>query len=142
MEKSKIINKKFSDEITERYLSYALSTITSRSLPDVRDGLKPVHRRLLYAMRQLKLNPNSNYKKSARVVGDVMGKFHPHGDGAIYDSMVRMAQEFSLKYPLIIHVSLVKTISLEPGGGVGLSLSFLSDKLHKSFGALSFLRVL
>ncbi len=101
MEKINIINKKFSDEISERYLSYALSTITSRSLPDVRDGLKPVHRRLLYAMRQLKLNPSSNYKKSARVVGDVMGKFHPHGDGAIYDSMVRMAQEFSLKYPLV-----------------------------------------
>ena len=101
MEELKIINRKFSDEISERYLSYALSTITSRSLPDVRDGLKPVHRRLLYAMRQLKLNPNSNFKKSARVVGDVMGKFHPHGDAAIYDAMVRMAQDFSLKYPLV-----------------------------------------
>ncbi len=101
MENIKIINRNFSDEISERYLAYALSTITSRSLPDVRDGLKPVHRRLLYAMRQLKLNSNSNFKKSARVVGDVMGKFHPHGDGAIYDSMVRMAQEFSLKYPLV-----------------------------------------
>ncbi len=101
MEDVKIINRKFSDEISERYLSYALSTITSRSLPDVRDGLKPVHRRLLYAMRQLKLNPNSNFKKSARVVGDVMGKFHPHGDAAIYEAMVRMAQEFSLKYPLV-----------------------------------------
>ncbi len=101
MEDLKIINRLFSEEISERYLSYALSTITSRSLPDVRDGLKPVHRRLIYAMRQLKLNPNSNFKKSARVVGDVMGKFHPHGDAAIYDAMVRMAQEFSLKYPLV-----------------------------------------
>ncbi len=101
MEDLKIINRLFSEEIAERYLSYALSTITSRSLPDVRDGLKPVHRRLIYAMRQLKLNPNSNFKKSARVVGDVMGKFHPHGDAAIYDAMVRMAQEFSLKYPLV-----------------------------------------
>ncbi len=101
MEDLKIINRSFSEEISERYLSYALSTITSRSLPDVRDGLKPVHRRLIYAMRQLKLNPNSNFKKSARVVGDVMGKFHPHGDAAIYDAMVRMAQEFSLKYPLV-----------------------------------------
>ena len=101
MEDLKIINRTFSEEISERYLSYALSTITSRSLPDVRDGLKPVHRRLIYAMRQLKLNPNSNFKKSARVVGDVMGKFHPHGDAAIYDAMVRMAQEFSLKYPLV-----------------------------------------
>ena len=96
-----IIDVSFSEAISERYLSYALSTITSRSLPDVRDGLKPVHRRLLYAMRQLKLNPTNNFKKSARVVGDVMGKFHPHGDNAIYDAMVRMAQEFSLKYPLV-----------------------------------------
>ena len=91
----------FSKAISERYLSYALSTITSRSLPDVRDGLKPVHRRVLFAMRQLKLNYNQGYKKSARVVGDVMGKFHPHGDGAIYDSMVRMAQDFALRYPLV-----------------------------------------
>tara|TARA_B100002051_G_scaffold275543_1_gene319950 strand:- start:1135 stop:3339 length:2205 start_codon:yes stop_codon:yes gene_type:complete len=101
MSKKEIINVNFSDAISERYLSYALSTITSRSLPDVRDGLKPVHRRLLYAMRQLRLNPNKNYKKSARVVGDVMGKFHPHGDSAIYDSMVRMAQSFSLRYPMV-----------------------------------------
>ena len=91
----------FSKAISERYLSYALSTITSRSLPDVRDGLKPVHRRVLFAMRQLKLNYNQGFKKSARVVGDVMGKFHPHGDGAIYDSMVRMAQDFALRYPLV-----------------------------------------
>ena len=91
----------FSKAISERYLSYALSTITSRSLPDIRDGLKPVHRRVLFAMRQLKLNYNQGFKKSARVVGDVMGKFHPHGDGAIYDSMVRMAQDFALRYPLV-----------------------------------------
>ena len=96
-----IIPTSFSKAISERYLAYALSTITSRSLPDVRDGLKPVHRRVLYAMRQLKLNYNQGYKKSARVVGDVMGKFHPHGDGAIYDSMVRMAQSFALRYPLV-----------------------------------------
>ncbi len=91
----------FSKAISERYLSYALSTITSRSLPDVRDGLKPVHRRVLFAMMQLKLNHNVSFKKSARVVGDVMGKFHPHGDAAIYESMVRMAQEFALRYPLV-----------------------------------------
>ncbi|WP_020593357.1 DNA topoisomerase IV subunit A [Kiloniella laminariae] len=89
------------DALSDRYLSYALSTIMSRSLPDVRDGLKPVHRRLLYAMRQLKLDPGSGYKKSARVVGDVIGKFHPHGDQSIYDALVRLAQEFSLRYPLI-----------------------------------------
>ena len=96
-----VILTSFSQAISERYLSYALSTITSRSLPDVRDGLKPVHRRVLYAMRQLKLNYNLSYKKSARVVGDVIGKFHPHGDAAIYDSMVRMAQDFALRYPLV-----------------------------------------
>ena len=90
-----------SEALSQRYLSYALSTIMSRSLPDVRDGLKPVHRRLMHAMRQLRLDPNSKYKKSARVVGDVMGKYHPHGDQAIYDALVRLAQEFSVRYPLI-----------------------------------------
>ena len=85
----------------ERYLSYALSTIMSRSLPDVRDGMKPVHRRLLYAMRELKLDPSSGFKKCARIVGDVMGKFHPHGDAAIYDAMVRLAQDFAARYPLV-----------------------------------------
>ncbi len=94
-------NVDFGDAISERYLSYALSTIMSRSLPDVRDGLKPVHRRLLYAMMKLKLEPNSGYKKCARVVGDVIGKYHPHGDTAVYDTLVRLAQEFSLRYPLI-----------------------------------------
>src|SRR5689334_12052556 len=89
------------DALGERYLSYALSTIMSRSLPDVRDGLKPVHRRLLYAMRQLRLDPASGHKKSARVVGDTMGQFHPHGDQSIYDAMVRMAQEFAQRYPLV-----------------------------------------
>ena len=91
----------FSNALSERYLAYAMSTITSRSLPDVRDGLKPVHRRLLFAMRQLKLDPQQGYKKSARVVGDVMGKFHPHGDAAIYDAMVRLAQSFAMRYPLV-----------------------------------------
>src|SRR6266404_4988259 len=89
------------DALGERYLSYALSTIMSRSLPDVRDGLKPVHRRLLYAMRQLRLDPGSGFKKSARVVGDVIGKFHPHGDQSIYDALVRLAQDFAARYPLI-----------------------------------------
>ena len=91
----------FAEALSERYLAYALSTIMSRSLPDVRDGLKPVHRRLLYAMRQLRLSPQEAFKKSARVVGDVMGKFHPHGDAAIYDAMVRLAQDFSQRYPLV-----------------------------------------
>ncbi|MAB00965.1 MAG: DNA topoisomerase IV subunit A [Stappia sp.] len=87
--------------LEERYLSYALSTITHRALPDVRDGLKPVHRRLLYAMRLLKLDPNAGFKKCARVVGDVMGKYHPHGDQAIYDALVRLAQDFAVRYPMI-----------------------------------------
>lgn len=90
------------DEIlSEKYLAYALSTITSRSLPDVRDGMKPVHRRILYAMHQLKLNPNLSPKKCARVVGDVIGKFHPHGDQSVYDALVRLAQDFAVRYPLV-----------------------------------------
>lgn len=91
----------FSQALGERYLAYAMSTITSRSLPDVRDGLKPVHRRLLYAMLQLRLDPKAGFKKCARIVGDVMGKYHPHGDSAIYDTMVRLAQSFSVRYPLV-----------------------------------------
>src|SRR5690554_3199393 len=89
------------EALSERYLSYALSTIMSRSLPDVRDGLKPVHRRLLFAMRQLGLVSSQGHKKSARVVGDVIGKYHPHGDSAIYDALVRLAQDFAQRYPLI-----------------------------------------
>jgi len=89
------------EALEERYLAYALSTIMNRALPDVRDGLKPVHRRLLYAMRQLKLDPDSGFKKCARVVGDVIGKFHPHGDQAVYDALVRLAQDFAVRYPLV-----------------------------------------
>jgi topoisomerase IV subunit A len=91
----------FADALGERYLSYALSTIMSRSLPDVRDGLKPVHRRILHAMRQLRLDPAAGYKKSARVVGDVIGKFHPHGELAVYEALVRLAQDFAQRYPLV-----------------------------------------
>ncbi|HEY7810328.1 MAG TPA: DNA topoisomerase IV subunit A [Allosphingosinicella sp.] len=96
-----IENAPFDKALSQRYLVYALSTITARSLPDVRDGLKPVHRRLLWAMRLLKLDPASGYKKCARVVGDVIGKYHPHGDQSVYDAMVRLAQTFSLRYPLV-----------------------------------------
>src|SRR5262245_12569446 len=92
---------KFEDALSERYLAYALSTITSRSLPDVRDGLKPVQRRLLYAMLKLRLDPDQGYKKCARVVGDVIGKYHPHGDTSIYDAMVRLAQDFAQRFPLV-----------------------------------------
>lgn len=96
-----IVDAPFDAALSERYLVYALSTITARSLPDLRDGLKPVHRRLLWAMRQLKLDPASAFKKSARVVGDVIGKYHPHGDASVYDAMVRLAQDFALRYPLV-----------------------------------------
>ena len=89
------------DALEERYLQYALSTITGRALPDARDGLKPVHRRLLYAMQQLRLDPGAAFKKCARVVGDVIGKFHPHGDQAVYDALVRLAQDFAQRYPLV-----------------------------------------
>lgn len=97
----RIQNVKLKEELSKRYLSYAMSTIVARSLPDVRDGLKPVHRRLMYAMRQLKLDPKSGFKKCARVVGDVIGKYHPHGDSAVYGAMVRLAQDFSVRYPLV-----------------------------------------
>jgi topoisomerase IV subunit A len=89
------------EALEERYLQYALSTITGRALPDARDGLKPVHRRLLYAMQQLRLDPGAGFKKCARVVGDVIGKFHPHGDQAVYDALVRLAQDFAQRYPLV-----------------------------------------
>ncbi|HET8996663.1 MAG TPA: DNA gyrase subunit A, partial [Acetobacteraceae bacterium] len=89
------------DALSERYLAYALSTIMSRSLPDVRDGLKPVHRRLIHAMNLLRLDPNAGFKKCARVVGDVIGRFHPHGDVAVYDALVRLAQDFAARYPLV-----------------------------------------
>ncbi|RVQ65539.1 DNA topoisomerase IV subunit A [Croceicoccus ponticola] len=97
----RLIDAPFDAALSERYLVYALSTITARSLPDLRDGLKPVHRRLLWAMRMLKLDPQSGFKKSARVVGDVIGKYHPHGDASVYDAMVRLAQDFALRYPLV-----------------------------------------
>ena len=96
-----IVETPFESALSERYLAYALSTITARSLPDVRDGLKPVHRRLLYAMRLLKLDPAAGFKKCARVVGDVIGKYHPHGDQSVYDALVRLAQDFAVRYPLI-----------------------------------------
>src|SRR5687767_8018169 len=96
-----IVDEPFESAIEKRYLVYALSTITARSLPDVRDGLKPVHRRILWGMRLLRLDPTGAFKKCARIVGDVMGKYHPHGNLALYDALVRLAQPFSLRYPLV-----------------------------------------
>ncbi|UCH72159.1 MAG: hypothetical protein JSW62_01015, partial [Thermoplasmatales archaeon] len=101
MEVGKIQPAKITDEMQKSYLDYAMSVIVARALPDVRDGLKPVHRRILYAMHQMGLSPSSSFSKSAKVVGEVLGKYHPHGDMAVYDALVRMAQDFSLRYPLI-----------------------------------------
>jgi DNA gyrase subunit A len=89
------------DQLKSSYLDYAMSVIVSRALPDVRDGLKPVQRRILYAMQDMGLTRTSAHKKSARIVGEVLGKYHPHGDASVYDTMVRMAQDFSMRYPLI-----------------------------------------
>src|SRR6186997_1015845 len=89
------------EEMRSSYLDYAMSVIVGRALPDVRDGLKPVHRRVLFAMNEAGLQPNRGYAKCARIVGEVMGKYHPHGDSAIYDTIVRMAQDFSMRYPLV-----------------------------------------
>ena len=97
----KIVPTLIEDEMRNSYLDYSMSVIVSRALPDVRDGLKPVHRRILFGMRGLGLTYNKAYKKSARIVGEVLGKYHPHGDKAVYDTMVRMIQEFSLRYPLL-----------------------------------------
>ncbi len=97
----RIINRAIEEEMRTSYLDYAMSVIVSRALPDVRDGLKPVQRRILYGMSELGLRPESPYKKSARIVGDVMGRYHPHGDAPIYEALVRMAQEWSFRYPLI-----------------------------------------
>ncbi len=96
-----VIPININDEMKKSYIDYAMSVIVGRALPDVRDGLKPVHRRILYAMRELGLTPDKSYRKSARIVGDVLGKYHPHGDAAVYDTMVRLAQDFSIRYPLI-----------------------------------------
>src|SRR5437762_10752524 len=99
---SGIVGRNISTEMREAYLDYAMSVITSRALPDVRDGLKPVHRRILYSMHRMGLTPQSRFRKSATVVGDVLGKYHPHGDASVYDAMVKMAQDFSMRYPLIL----------------------------------------
>ncbi|MCS6109323.1 DNA gyrase subunit A, partial [Clostridium botulinum] len=101
MAEHRIENVNLTEVMKNSFVDYAASVIVSRALPDVRDGLKPVHRRILYGMNELGVTPDKPYKKSARFVGDIMGKYHPHGDSAIYESMVRMAQDFSYRYPLV-----------------------------------------
>src|SRR3954468_16160973 len=98
---ARIIPIKIEEEMKAAYIDYSMSVIVSRAIPDVRDGLKPVHRRVLFAMNELGLTPGKPYKKSARIVGEVLGKYHPHGDSSVYDAMVRMAQDWSLRYPLV-----------------------------------------
>src|SRR4051812_26958283 len=100
--KNGVIARSITTEMRESYLDYAMSVITARALPDVRDGLKPVHRRILYAMQEAGLTVSAKTRKSATVVGDVLGKYHPHGDASVYDAMVKMAQDFTMRYPLII----------------------------------------
>ncbi|MFO7262230.1 MAG: DNA gyrase subunit A, partial [bacterium] len=99
--RERVLPRLIEDEMRESFIDYSMSVIVQRALPDVRDGLKPVHRRILYAMYELGLLPGRPYKKSASVVGEVLGKYHPHGDAAVYDSLVRMVQDFSLRYPLV-----------------------------------------
>ena len=99
--RDKIIEVDLKHEMEQSYIEYAMSVIVGRALPDVRDGLKPVHRRILYSMGQNNLTPDKPYRKSATIVGDVLGKYHPHGDTAVYDALVKMAQDFSMRYPLV-----------------------------------------
>ena len=101
LNEGKFIHVDINKEMKQCYIDYAMSVIVGRALPDVRDGLKPVHRRILYAMQELGLEPNKGYRKCARIVGEVLGKYHPHGDTSVYDALVRMAQDFSMRYMLV-----------------------------------------
>src|SRR3989344_4656844 len=101
-ENNRIVQRPITNEMKESFIDYAMSVITDRALPDVRDGLKPVHRRILYAMNEIGLGSTAKTKKSATIVGDVLGKYHPHGDASVYEAMVKMTQDFSMRYPLVI----------------------------------------
>jgi len=132
MKESQVITTALHSEVENRFLTYALSTIVSRSLPDVRDGLKPVHRRILYAMWEMGLGPTAKFRKSAAVVGEVLGKFHPHGDQAAYDAMVRMAQDFSLRYPLVEGSGNFGSLDGDPAAAMRYTearLSYLAEEL-------------
>ncbi|MBL7150281.1 MAG: DNA gyrase subunit A, partial [Candidatus Pacebacteria bacterium] len=118
--------REITQEMKESYIDYAMSVIVSRALPDVRDGLKPVHRKILYAMNEMGLGHTAKFRKSATVVGETMGKYHPHGDTAIYDSLVRMAQDFSLRYPLITGQGNFGSIDGDPPSAMRYSEAKLS----------------
>src|SRR4029450_11141866 len=128
----RIEERELTNEMRSSYLDYAMSVIVGRALPDVRDGLKPVHRRVLYAMHDLGLQPNRAYRKCAFIVGEVMGKYHPHGDSAIYETLVRMAQDFALRYPLVDGQGKVGSIERDPPAGSGCTecrLARISDEV-------------
>jgi topoisomerase-4 subunit A len=122
-----ISGQQLSDALSERYLSYAVSTIVARALPDVRDGLKPVHRRIIYSMLRNKLTPAATFRKCAKVVGDVLGAYHPHGDSSVYDAMVRLAQDFSVRYPLINGQGNFGNIDGDPSAAYRYTESKLTD---------------
>src|SRR5919205_2233314 len=122
----RVETRELEEEMRSSYLDYAMSVIVSRALPDVRDGLRPVHRRVLYAMHEAGLQPNRPTRKSARVVGDVMGNYHPHGDAAIYDALVRMGQPFSLRYPLVDGQGYFGSIDGDPPAAMRYSEARLS----------------
>src|SRR3989337_844814 len=136
----RIISQAIETEMKTSYLDYAMSVIVSRALPDVRDGLKPVQRRILYGMSELGVRPDSPHKKSARIVGDVMGRYHPHGDVPIYESLVRMAQDWSFRYPLIDPQGNFGSVDGDPAGGMGytearlsrLAMEMLTGRDHES----------
>ena len=131
-----VVGRNISTEMRESYLDYAMSVITSRALPDVRDGLKPVHRRILYAMHRMGLTPGARFRKSAAVVGDVLGKYHPHGDASVYDAMVKMAQEFSMRYPLILGQGNFGSIDGDSAAAMRYTEAKMSRLLGPFFGDL------
>src|SRR6476619_2255750 len=129
--RERILPRLIDDEIRESFINYSMSVIVSRALPDVRDGLKPVHRRILYAMNELGLVPGRAYKKSATVVGDVLGKYHPHGDGSVYEALVRMVQEFSLRYPLVDGQGNFGSIDGDPAAAMRYTAARLAKIAHE-----------
>src|SRR3989442_4665653 len=124
------------EEMRKSYLDYAMSVIVGRALPDIRDGLKPVHRRVLYAMHELGLTWNRAYKKSARVVGEVLGKYHPHGDSPVYEALVRMVQEFSLRYPLVDGQGNFGSIDRDPPAAMRYPAARLATNAHERLAAI------
>ena len=124
---SRINERNITSEMRESFLDYAMSVIVSRALPDVRDGLKPVHRRILYGLNEQGMTPDKPYKKSARIVGDVMGKYHPHGDASVYDAMVRLAQPFSMRVPLVDGQGNFGSVD----GDLAASMRYTETRFHK-----------